>query len=78
MDRSRIENHLADAERHVIEGEHHVLKQREIIALMSERGHSTTDAERLLQTLEESQRLHLTDRERLRQELAVLKSREHI
>lgn len=74
MDRAMIENHLADAERHVIEGEHHIRKQREIIAGLRERGYVTADAEALLRTFEDTQRLHLTDRDRLRRELALLKS----
>src|SRR5262249_31428811 len=48
MDRSLIEEHLAQANRHVAEGEGHVTKRRELVAQLERDGHDTTEALKLL------------------------------
>jgi hypothetical protein len=69
MDRSLIEEHLAQANRHVAEGEGHVTKQRELVAQMERDGHDTTEALKLLGHFEELQELHIADRNRIEEEL---------
>lgn len=69
MNRAMIRSHLTQAERHVAEGERHVAHQREIIQRLQDAGHSTVEAERLLCLFEETQQLHVQDRDRMRREL---------
>ncbi len=72
MERAMIERHLVQAEEHVLLGEKHILRQREILAELDRGGHDTTQAAALLVTLEESQILHVADRDRLKEERALL------
>ena len=58
-----IEDHLAQAERHVAE-------QRARVAALARDGHDTTESLLLLSQFQELQELHVTDRDRLRDELA--------
>lgn len=69
VDKDVTERHLAQAERHVALGERHIATQRAIIAELVRDGHDTSRAEALLATFEQSQRLHVEDRDRLRKEL---------
>jgi hypothetical protein len=64
------EAHLAMAERYVVDGERHVDRQRELIGELKRDGHDTVLATQLLRSLEESQALHIADRDRLRKVLA--------
>jgi hypothetical protein len=59
------ETDLEMAERHVREGERHIALQRKIIATLTEGGHLTDEAYKLLRTFEELQVLHVTHRDRL-------------
>jgi len=61
--------HLAQAERHVAQGELHLIRQREIIDELERGGHDTASARDLLLKLEETQALHIADRDRIRAEL---------
>jgi hypothetical protein len=69
MDRVRIEEHLNQAEQHITLGMMHISRPQQIIAELQRDGHDTTDAEALLATLEETQRLHLSGRETILDEL---------
>ena len=63
--RYMIERHLAEVERHVAQGERHLERQRALILELLRDGHDATQALKLLATLEQSQRLHIEDRDRL-------------
>jgi hypothetical protein len=69
MDRAVLLQHLAQAERHVAEGEQHLLRQEELIAELDRDGHDTEKARVILDTLRETQALHLQDRDRIMREL---------
>jgi hypothetical protein len=69
--RGMIEGHLAQAERHVADGERHVAEQRARVEALSRDGHDTTESLLLLGQFLELQELHVTDRDRLRKELAA-------
>jgi hypothetical protein len=61
MDRADIplrETALQMAQRHVIEGEKHIERQRHIIADLRADCHSTVEAERLLDTMLQTQAAH--------------------
>ena len=70
MNRLLALEHLAQAERHVAEGERHIIEQRARIAEAERGGLNTTIAKELLRTFEQTQALHLADRERVRAELS--------
>ena len=61
MDRAEIplrETALQMAQRHVIEGEKHIEHQRHMIADLRADGHSTVEAEMLLETMLQTQAAH--------------------
>lgn len=70
MERALVEEHLAQAERHVAEGERHIAEQRARITEAERNGLDTAQAKDLLLTFEETQVLHVADRDRLRVELS--------
>ena len=59
------ETHLQMARRHVAEGTEHIRRQEQLIAELKADGHLTDQAEELLATMRESQRLHEEDLSRL-------------
>lgn len=61
-----VETELEMVERHIRAGERHVAHQQELIAWLSERGHPTEEAEKLLSNLRDLQRLHREHFDRLR------------
>jgi hypothetical protein len=69
MDRVLAREHLAQAERHVAEGERHIAEQRARIAEAERNGLNMTVAKELLRTFEQTQELHVADRDRIRAEL---------
>ena len=71
-DRAMVTAHLEQAERHVEQGARHVAEQRERVVVLQRDGHDTTEALLLLGQFEELQTLHVSDRDRLRLELAEL------
>jgi DNA repair exonuclease SbcCD ATPase subunit len=71
MDRAAVERKLAVAEQRVAEGESHLARQRELIAKTESLGRDLSRPKELLQSFEEAQRLHITDRDRLLRELDV-------
>jgi hypothetical protein len=73
MDRATLGQHLAQAERHVAEGEDHIARQRQIIDELASGGHDLKVARELRAHFEDTQMLHLADRDRIRGELATRK-----
>jgi hypothetical protein len=71
LDGAMIQEHLAQAEEHVALGEHHLARQREIIAQLERDSQDTRDALELLAQFEKLYTQHLTERDRLRAELAA-------
>lgn len=69
MDRHILLDHLAQADRHVDQGERHLAQQRAQVDALERDGHDATVARELLDTLEQTQVLHLADRDRIRREL---------
>ena len=69
-ERRVLEQHLLNAEAHVVGGERLLEQQRASIEQRRRDGHDVELATQLLAEMEESQRLHLNDRDRLRRELA--------
>ena len=66
MNREMLIQHLEEAELHVLQGEQIISRQREILSILLLDGLSTRDAEAILVTLEQSQALHVADRDKLR------------
>lgn len=73
MERAVVMQRLAQAERHAADGEKHVARQRDLVAEIGRDGHDTELALMLLIRFEELQALNISDRDRLRAELAELK-----
>lgn len=69
MDRTVLRRHLAQAQRHVEEGETHLARQRELVRKLERGGHGSRAARRFLRSLEETQALHVADRDRARTQL---------
>ncbi len=69
-DGPRLAQHLVEAERHVSDWERLVAHQRRTIAKRRRDGHHTELAMQLLEEMENSLRLHVQERDRLRQEMA--------
>jgi hypothetical protein len=69
MDKDVAQQRLAQVERHVALGDRHIENQCKLIAKLARLSRDTNQTELLLRTLEDTQRLHLADRDRLRKEL---------
>ena len=61
---------LSEAEQHIAQGEQLLRRQREIVQRLSNVKGDTREARSILITLEESQALHIADRDRLRTQVA--------
>jgi hypothetical protein len=70
MDKAMLRDHLARTELHVQLGLTHIAKQHAIIAALERDRHDTKMAREILTTLEETQALHVADRDRLMKKLA--------
>ena len=66
-----IEKHLAQAEQHVADGERHITRQRQIIAELERDRHDAGSAKELLTIFEETQAIHIADRDRLKEEARI-------
>jgi hypothetical protein len=75
MDRAMIEKHLAQAEQHVADGERHITRQRQIIAELERDDHDAGSAKELLTIFEETQAIHIADRDRLKEEARIADQR---
>jgi hypothetical protein len=73
--RSLLEKHLTQAELRVSEGVARLVQQRQIIEELAAAGRDTDLANSVLHLLEQTQALHVTDRDRLRAELASIGDR---
>jgi hemerythrin len=71
MDRASIAEYLRKAERHVDLGREHVHRQREIVSELERDGHDATLARELLEQFERALADHVSDRDRLVNELAT-------
>jgi hypothetical protein len=71
MDHAVKLQHLARAEQHISQGTTHIVHQREIVARLKRYGFETASARKTLQIFEDMQRLHIQNRDRLRQELGL-------
>jgi hypothetical protein len=71
MNRELNLKHLEQAERRIAEGKDHIARQEGIIARLVSRGHDTSEAEVLLATLLNSQRLHEQHRRSILGELGL-------
>lgn len=69
MDRALVLTHLTQAERHVSDGTALLARQRTLILRLRLLGYDTATAENLLQLFNETQDMHIADRDRLRAEL---------
>ena len=69
MDREFLEKALVQAERHVTHGEATLARQRATLAALERNGHNVALAKECLYVFEESQRLHVADRDRFREDL---------
>ncbi len=63
--------HLAQAERHVEQGYAIIARQREIVAALERGGHNAREAIELLADFEDIQKMHVSDRDRLRKALGI-------
>ncbi len=75
MDRARLQQQLARAERHVALGEEHLAHQQHIIAQLQGAGHDSSEAHLLLRQFREVQALHIAHRDRLRKALLMTAAR---
>jgi len=69
MDRDFLEKALVQAERHVAQGEVILARQRATVAAAERSGRDVARSKEFLSILEDSQRLHVADRDRLRKDL---------
>jgi hypothetical protein len=69
MDPGAIQQHLDQAERHAAEGRQLVARQERLVTELRKRGHNTTDARKVLETLRAALAVHDTDVQRLSEEL---------
>jgi hypothetical protein len=74
MDPEMMRRHLKLVERHVLEGERRVTRQREIVRRLELRSPESVTlriAREQLQEVERAQRIHIGDRDRLRERLGL-------
>ena len=69
MDRASLERRLANANKHIDEGTRHVAQQKALVQGMERLKQDTSTAKQLLQTFEETLRLHTADRDELLRQL---------
>ena len=69
MNRDSVERALAQAERHVAEGKVILARQRAAIVASELIGGDVARFKELLSVFEDSQRVHVADRDRLRKDL---------
>jgi len=72
MDRALIISYLQAAEEQVANGDRQIARHCDLIFTLERAGHDTTSAIALLRELKQMQIQHVAERDRLRDELAVL------
>jgi hypothetical protein len=65
MDIASLERRLANVDKHIVEGMRHIAQQKKLIQGMERLGRDTSMSKQLLQTFEETVRLHTADRDKL-------------
>ena len=69
----RMLRHLKEAEQHVQNGEELLKRQRVLVDELDRDGHDTSTAREVLRTLEQSQSMHIADRDRVLEEVERLR-----
>jgi hypothetical protein len=72
MDRALLIGYLRAAEEQIANGERQIARHSDLISTLQRAGHDTTSAIALLGELKQAQIQHVAERDRLRDELAVL------
>ena len=72
MDRALLISSLQAAEEHIATGERQIARHSDFISTLQRAGHDTTSAIVLLRELKQTQTRHVAERDRLRDELAML------
>jgi len=72
MNRALIISRLQAAEAHIANGERQIARHSDLISTLKQAGHDTTSAIALLRELKQTQIQYVAERDRLRDELAVL------
>ena len=72
MDRALLISSLQAAEEPIANGERQIARHSDLISTLQRAGHDTTSAIALLRELKQMQIQHVAERDRLRDELAVL------
>jgi hypothetical protein len=67
MDRRRLAQSIAEAERHIAEGESHIARQLEIIGELERAGHDAQAARDVLAKFREMHAFHIANRDRRKQ-----------
>ena len=71
MNRELLLEHLAQAERHAADGRRHIESQRRIVAQLVRNGQDSENSRHLLRLFEELEAMHVSDRDRLREQLGL-------
>jgi hypothetical protein len=69
MNRAILLEHLTLAKEHIEIGSRAIGKQQEIIAKLQAHGHNTFVARKMLKSFEDTQAMHLAERDRIQDEL---------
>jgi hypothetical protein len=72
MDRALAEQHLTLAERLIAQSQSLIVRQRQLIAEIEGNGHDSATARELLRQFQETQAIHVADRDRLLKELGAM------
>ncbi len=72
MDRATLEKDLAQADAHIAKGHERIALQHEIIAELDREGHDTVPARELLAAFENTEAMHVANRDRIAGKLATL------
>jgi hypothetical protein len=62
---------LAQAERHAADGRRHIERQRRVVVQLVRTGQDSESSRHLLRLFEELQAMHVSDRDRLREQLGL-------
>jgi hypothetical protein len=72
MDRAFLEASLTQAERHVAHGIETLSRQGAIVEVLEQQSLDTSAARELMRQFEQSQDMHVADRDRLRKEVGLV------
>ena len=71
MDRTLLEEHLAQARRHIRLGQEHIKRQKELVTELERDGHDVSEPKRLLDLFREIQLMHVLHRDILLVEIGL-------